>query len=67
MAEFHRKIELQSPDDFQYLVNNIRRAADAEIGKNLPRMEDEREDDMRIVVEKIIEDVSFTARPSFDR
>lgn len=57
MAEFHRKIELQSPDDLQYLVSNIRRAADAEIEKNLPKMDDGVEDDMRPRVEQLVEEV----------
>jgi kinetochor protein Mis14/NSL1 len=57
MAEFHRKIELQSPDDLQYLVSNIRRAADAEIERSLPRMEEEKEDDMRPRVEELVEEV----------
>ncbi|CZR57480.1 uncharacterized protein PAC_07369 [Phialocephala subalpina] len=52
MAEFQRKIELQSPDDLQYLVSNIRRAANVEIDKNLPPIEGE--DKMRTRVEELV-------------
>jgi kinetochor protein Mis14/NSL1 len=64
MAEvYHRKIELQSPDDLTYLVANIRRAADAEIEKALPKIHgqngsDAGEGDMRDVVEQLVEEVS---------
>ncbi|KAE9369517.1 hypothetical protein N431DRAFT_307864, partial [Stipitochalara longipes BDJ] len=52
MAEFHRKIELQSPDDLQYLVSNIRRAANEKIDKDLPPIEGE--DKMRECVEELV-------------
>lgn len=69
MTEFHRRIELQSPDDLQYLVSNIRRAADTEIEKNLPRMEGEStKDEMRDRVEVLVEEVCiwllFTLLPT---
>ncbi|KUJ10686.1 uncharacterized protein LY89DRAFT_540172, partial [Mollisia scopiformis] len=54
MTEFQRKIELQSPDDLQYLVSNIRRAANVEIDKNLPPIEGE--DKMRARVEELVHD-----------
>ena len=54
MTEFQRKIELQSPDDLQYLVSNIRRAANVEIDKNLPPIEGE--DRMRMRVEELVHD-----------
>ena len=64
MAEsiHHRKIELQSPDDLTYLVDNIRRAAAAEIEKALPQIHtanetERKEDDMRVVVEKLVNNV----------
>jgi hypothetical protein len=57
MAEFHRKIELQSPDDLQYLVSNIRRAANEKIGKDLPPIEGE--DKMRERVEELVHSVCF--------
>lgn len=56
MTEFQRKVELQSPDDLQYLVSNIRRAANVEIDKNLPPIEGE--DKMRRRVEELVHDVS---------
>ncbi|KAK2628984.1 hypothetical protein QTJ16_002087 [Diplocarpon rosae] len=52
MAEFQRKIELQSPDDLQYLVSNIRRAANEKIDKDLPPIEGE--DEMRERVEQLV-------------
>ena len=55
MAEFHRKIELQSPEDLQYLVSNIRRAANEKIDKDLPPIEGE--DKMRRRVEELVHDV----------
>lgn len=36
MAEFHRKIELQSPEDLQYLVANARRGAKEYLDKDFP-------------------------------
>lgn len=63
MAEpFHRKIELQSLDDLTYLIGNIRHAAEVEIEKALPQVytaaEERREDDMRVVVERMVGEVS---------
>ncbi len=55
MAEFHRKIELQSPDDLQYLVSNIRRAANEKIDRDLPPIEGE--DKMRERVEELVHSV----------
>jgi kinetochor protein Mis14/NSL1 len=36
MAEFHRKIELQAPEDLQYLVGNAKRAAKEYLDKDFP-------------------------------
>jgi hypothetical protein len=55
MAEFQRKIELQSPDDLQYLVSNIRRAANEKIDRDLPPIEGE--DKMRERVEELVHSV----------
>lgn len=55
MAEFHRKIELQSPDDLQYLVSNIRRAANEKIDKDWPPIEGE--DKIRERVEELVHSV----------
>ncbi|PVH88011.1 hypothetical protein DL98DRAFT_509520 [Cadophora sp. DSE1049] len=52
MAEFQRKIELQSPDDLQYLISNVRRAANEKIDKDLPPIEGE--DKMRERVEELV-------------
>lgn len=55
MAEYHRKIELQSPDDLQYLISNVRRAANEKIDKDLPPIEGE--DKMRRRVEELVQEV----------
>jgi kinetochor protein Mis14/NSL1 len=55
MAEFHRKIELQSQDDLQYLVSNIRRAANQKIDKDWPPIEGE--DKIRERVEELVHSV----------
>ncbi|RKF72920.1 putative kinetochore protein [Golovinomyces cichoracearum] len=52
MTEFQRKIELQSLDDLQYLVSNLRRAAYGKIEQDLPSIEGE--DPMRMCVESIV-------------
>jgi kinetochor protein Mis14/NSL1 len=62
MAEFHRKIELQSPDDLQYLISNIRRVANEKIDKDLPPIEGE--DRMRRRVEELVNDVNNPPPPS---
>jgi hypothetical protein len=59
MAEFHRKIELQTPDDLQYLVSNIRRAANEKIDKDWPPIEEE--DTMRKRVEELVHDVGTSS------
>ena len=58
MAEFHRKIELQSPDDLQYLISNVRRAAHEKIDRDLPPIEGE--DRMRQHVEDLVQEVCFS-------
>ncbi|ESZ90348.1 hypothetical protein SBOR_9267 [Sclerotinia borealis F-4128] len=52
MAEQQRKIELQSPDDLQYLVVNVKRVAKEMIDRDLPPIEGE--DAMRTLVEEIV-------------
>jgi len=56
MAEYHRKIELQSPDDLQYLITNVRRAARAKIDKDLPPMPGLDADPMRARVETLVQE-----------
>jgi len=56
MAEHHRKIELQSPDDLQYLISNVRRVARQMIDKDLPPMPGMDEDPMRQRVEQLVQD-----------
>ena len=64
MAEFHRKIELQSPDDLQYLVSNVRRAANEKIDKDLPPIEGE--DKMRQRVEELVHNVCLLSWTSLE-
>jgi len=52
MAEHQRKIELQSPEDLTYLIDNVRRAANERIDKDLPPIEGE--DHMRTQVEELV-------------
>lgn len=61
MTEFQRKIELQSPDDLQYLISNIRRAANEKIDKDLPPIEGE--DKMRERVEELVHEVCLVLNP----
>ncbi|KAG9243859.1 hypothetical protein BJ878DRAFT_101328 [Calycina marina] len=56
MAEFHRKIELQSIDDLQYLITNVRRSARTIIDKDLPPMPNMEKDPMRQRVEILVQD-----------
>ena len=56
MTEHHRKIELQSPDDLQYLISNVRRVARQMIDKDLPPMPGMDEDPMRQRVEELVQD-----------
>lgn len=56
MAE-PRRIELQSVEDLQYLISNVRRGANEKIDQALPPMEGEGEDAMRKAVEEDVHDV----------
>ncbi len=62
MSEFHRKIELQSTEDLQYLVQNVRRAAHQKIDRDLPPIEGE--DKMRRHVEELVDEVRLLAHIS---
>ncbi|RFU30855.1 hypothetical protein B7463_g5509, partial [Scytalidium lignicola] len=53
MADYYRKIELQSPEDLQYLISNVRRAANEKIDRDLPPVEGE--DPMRRRVEELVQ------------
>jgi kinetochor protein Mis14/NSL1 len=63
MGDFQRKIELQSVDDLQYLVSNIRRAANEKIDKDWPPIEGEDEDPMRKRVEELVHGVGTFNSP----
>ena len=55
----HRKIELQSPEDLAYLVDNVRRAAADSINAAFPPVEgaDGQEDELRVRIEQMVNDV----------
>ncbi|KAK0713109.1 hypothetical protein B0T26DRAFT_716429 [Lasiosphaeria miniovina] len=52
----HRRIELQAPEDFAYLINNVRRAAADSINAAFPPVEgaDGQEDELRIRIEEMV-------------
>ncbi|KAK3317832.1 hypothetical protein B0T19DRAFT_298946 [Cercophora scortea] len=56
----HRPIELQSPEDFAYLINNVRRAAADSINAAFPPMADggpdDHEDELRVRIEQMVND-----------
>ncbi|KAI1004871.1 hypothetical protein K3495_g3343 [Podosphaera aphanis] len=54
MTDFQRKIDLQSVDDLQYLVSNIRRAAHDKINLDLPAVKGGGEDPLRTRVETLV-------------
>ncbi|KAK0625252.1 hypothetical protein B0T17DRAFT_639796 [Bombardia bombarda] len=59
MDAVHRKIELQAPEDFAYLINNVRRAAADSINAAFPPVEgatDDGEDELRVRIEKMVND-----------
>ncbi|KAK0749921.1 hypothetical protein B0T18DRAFT_437307 [Schizothecium vesticola] len=58
MDSTHRKIELQSPSDFRYLIDNVRRAAADSINAAFPPVEgaDGAEDDLRLHIEAMVND-----------
>lgn len=58
MADDHRKIELQSPEDLRYLVDTARRAANEKIDRALPAMNGETEDALRARVDELVHEVS---------
>lgn len=58
----HRKIELQSPEDLTFLINNVRRAAEEHINAAFPPVDDAQDDgadELRVRIEKLVADVCF--------
>ena len=56
----HRKIELQSPLDLQYLIANVQRAAREKLDRHLPPdAAPQGEDAMRKRVEELVDEVGF--------
>ncbi|KAL8289722.1 hypothetical protein RB601_005580 [Gaeumannomyces tritici] len=54
MDGVHRKVELQSPEDFAYLLGNVRRAAQESIGAAFPPVEGAGEDELRVRIEELV-------------
>lgn len=54
-----RKIELQSPEDLSYLIDNVRRAAADSINAAFPPVEgtEGQEDELRVRIEQMVNDV----------
>lgn len=62
----NRKIELQSPEDLTYLINNVRRGAAEHICAAFPPVEDDQEEDeLRVRIEKIVDEVRSSPPPIF--
>lgn len=63
----HRKIELQSPEDLTFLINNVRRAAEEHINAAFPPVDDGQDDaaaggdELRVRIEKLVADVCFSS------
>lgn len=55
----HRKIELQSAEDFTYLINNVRRAAADSINAAFPPVDgaDGHGDELRMQIENLVNEV----------
>lgn len=64
-ASAHRKIELQSPEDFSYLISNVRRAAADNINAAFPPVQgaDGQEDELRVRIEELVDDVRLFCFP----
>jgi len=62
----HRRIELQSPEDLTYLINNVRRAAADNINDAIPPVEGTAadEDELKSQIEQLVEDVHPLFPPS---
>ncbi|KAM7183298.1 putative kinetochore protein [Naviculisporaceae sp. PSN 640] len=55
----HRRIELQAPEDFSYLINNVRRAAADSINAAFPPVpegDDAQEDELRVRIEQMVDE-----------
>ena len=60
----YRKIELQSAEDFTYLINNVRRAAADSINAAFPPVEStDGHDELRVRIEELVNDVWFRLPP----
>ncbi|KAL2163487.1 hypothetical protein VTH06DRAFT_5545, partial [Thermothelomyces fergusii] len=55
----HRRIELQSPEDLTYLIDNVRRAAKDSINAAFPPVDNplgDQEDELRNQIEQLVND-----------
>lgn len=67
----HRKIELQSPEDLAYLVNNVRRAATESVAAAFPPVEGAAaaaaggatKDDLHLRIEELVNEVGSSILP----
>ncbi|RYP80994.1 hypothetical protein DL769_002174 [Monosporascus sp. CRB-8-3] len=59
-AAHHRKIELQAPEDFSYLVANVRRAAAEHINEAFPPVDGAQggDDELRTRIEELVNEIS---------
>ncbi|ROW07387.1 hypothetical protein VMCG_03873 [Cytospora schulzeri] len=64
----HRKIELQSPEDLAFLINNVRRAATEHVTAAFPPVDGQQdaaeEDELRVRIEKLVDDTFTLAAPN---
>lgn len=66
----HRKIELQSPEDLTFLINNVRRAAEEHVNAAFPPVDDGQDDaaaggdELRVRIEKLVADVCYSSQLS---
>lgn len=59
VSSVQRKIELQSPEDLAYLMNNVRKAATERLNEAFPQVEGEDgEDELRTQIETLVNQVS---------
>lgn len=60
VSSVQRKIELQSPEDLSYLINNVRNAATVRLNEAFPQVEGEDgEDELRNQIEALVNDVGI--------
>lgn len=66
VSQVQRKIELQSPEDLAYLITNVRNAAVEHLNEAFPPVEGAEEDELRIQIELLVNEVIHNPRGSRD-